>query len=85
MESNKKPLRKVIRFININFSEDSFTAVKMEVYECGHYSPPKHDIIGEYTSIRRRCHKCKNNKPSQLSEEELYNIRSGKHITKIEY
>lgn len=57
MRVNRNPLREIIGTIQVEFSPDSIS-IPMEVYECGHYAPPKQDIIGEYNAVRRRCAKC---------------------------
>jgi|APAga8741244001_1050109.scaffolds.fasta_scaffold19483_4 hypothetical protein len=79
----KSPLRKIIGTLTVKVTPDSLTTIPMEVYECGHYAPPKQDIIGEYYAVRRRCSKCKLNKPAQLNSAELEQVKGGKSIIKI--
>ncbi|ATH91638.1 MULTISPECIES: hypothetical protein [Bacillus] len=83
MRVNRNPLREIIGTIQVEFSPDSIS-IPMEVYECGHYAPPKQDIIGEYNAVRRRCAKCGRGKPPQLTNLEIEQIKNGKRLLKIE-
>lgn len=74
MRLNKNPLRKIVGYIEVKISEDNPYRMQMEVYECGHYAPPKHDIIGKTEVKKRRCHKCGKNDLPQLSEVEIKDI-----------
>jgi len=75
VRTNSHPLRKIVGYVNIKTSEDSLCGLDYEVFECGHYAPPKQDIVGEYAAKKRRCHKCGKGKDRQLSIEEVDEIK----------
>ncbi|MCM3227525.1 hypothetical protein [Terribacillus saccharophilus] len=84
MRTNANPLLKIIGTILVKISPDSTVKLKKEVYECGHYAEPKQDIIGEYAAVKRRCHKCKLEKPAQLSSSEIERVKKGEVLVKVE-
>ncbi len=51
-----RPLRKIVGICFVG-------GVRMEAYECGHIAMPKSDIIGETNATRRRCVRCKLERP----------------------
>ncbi|QII26915.1 hypothetical protein G3M81_23260 [Bacillus paralicheniformis] len=84
MKTNRNPLRKIIGTIQVKISPDGIYSITMEAYECGHYAPPKQDIVGEYVSVKRRCAKCGSGKPSQLTILEMEQIKNGERLLKFE-
>lgn len=56
------PLRRVLERV---------PPVGHELLECGHTQSPLTDIYGEVYAFRRRCRKCKENKPQDVTPETL--------------
>lgn len=71
-----KPLKRVIGEIVQDKSAGTITwKATLEVLECGHLQIMKKDFYGEYSAARRRCSKCGQNLPPDLSTDELSRYR----------
>jgi hypothetical protein len=55
--SDRGPLRKVVGH------KPTAHGSMWEVLECGHWQPPRSDLVGETNAQRRRCGKCKRGLP----------------------
>ncbi|MHB8089511.1 MAG: hypothetical protein ACYDH2_14820 [Anaerolineaceae bacterium] len=66
------PLRKVLGNLVQTKSVGDYTwEATMEVLECGHLQLTKKDIYGEYWAARRRCLKCGQGIPPDLTPQEI--------------
>lgn len=60
--SQSGPLKKIIGQCRVGYT-------LMEALECGHLQMPKHDLMGETNSVRRRCKHCKAGRPVHFTGE----------------
>lgn len=58
--SKSGPLRKIVGTCWVG-------GARMEALECGHLQMPKCDLMGETNAVRRRCHRCKSNRPPHFT------------------
>ena len=61
--SDRGPLRKVIRLVDVEFHG---IKVERELLECGHLIACRKDFVGRTNAARRRCGKCKAGKPKDV-------------------
>lgn len=65
----KGPLRAVVALVEVELS--ARTRVWRERLECGHIVGIKHDFYGETTARKRRCWKCRDARPLNITTEEI--------------